>query len=92
MGAILALIGGMATAFAGLFILFMIAPLAGAIAGFMVGLVFEPTIRNTFMAFGVDLEGIQMWQLGMTLGFVGMFLKTGGIQAKSTTVEKKEKS
>jgi len=48
----------------------------GAFSGWMVGLVFEQTIIGTLSQLGFNLDGISMWELGATLGFVGGYLKT----------------
>jgi hypothetical protein len=54
----------------------LIGTLAGAFIGWIVGLVFPETILSTLARFGVRTEGLQVWQLGACLGFVGAFFKT----------------
>ncbi|MDR5730420.1 MAG: hypothetical protein RB191_23685 [Terriglobia bacterium] len=54
-----------------------ISPLAAAfgwLAGWTVGLFFGDTILKTLAVFGV--HGVTMPQIGMTLGFIGGFLRT----------------
>lgn len=58
-----------------LFFLVILTTLMGAVAGWAVGLFFEQTILGTLARFGVNVEGLQMWQLGATLAFVGSFFK-----------------
>lgn len=61
-------------------ILALISPILGvflgALGGWIVGLVFEETVIGTLARFGVDTNGLSMWQLGACLGFVGGYLKT----------------
>jgi integral membrane sensor domain MASE1 len=58
----------------GLTVLFMIfGPLIGALTGALVGLFFSTPILHVLSQAG--LEGVTMWQLGATLGFVGGFFK-----------------
>jgi hypothetical protein len=47
----------------------------GAVGGWLVGLFFGETILGTLSRFGVDIEGLSMWQLGATLAFVGAFFR-----------------
>ncbi|MBB3411244.1 hypothetical protein FHT87_005197 [Rhizobium sp. BK316] len=48
----------------------------GALAGWLVGLVFSTEILGFLHRIGVDTEGLTMWQLGAALGFIGGYLKT----------------
>jgi integral membrane sensor domain MASE1 len=58
----------------GLTVLFMVfGPLIGALTGAIVGLFFSTPILHVLSQAG--LEGVTMWQLGATLGFVGGFFK-----------------
>jgi integral membrane sensor domain MASE1 len=58
----------------GLTVLFMIfGPLIGALTGALVGLFFSTPILHVLSQAG--LEGVTMWQVGATLGFVGGFFK-----------------
>jgi len=59
--------------FGALLMLIILGPLVGALSGLIVGIFFSTPILNTLSAFGVD--GVTMWQLGATLGFVGGFFK-----------------
>jgi hypothetical protein len=58
-----------------LFFILVLGPVIGAVSGLVVGWLFEPSIWQVFAAFGVDLTGIAMWQLGAVLAFVGGFFK-----------------
>lgn len=57
------------------FFIVILGTLMGAVAGWIVGLFFGETILTTLSRFGVDVLGLQMWQLGATLAFVGSFFK-----------------
>lgn len=77
-------IGGAVLAVGGIFLLVILGTLFGALAGWIVGLVFGDTILLIAAKLGID--GIAMWQFGAFLGFVGGFLKT------KVTAEVKAKS
>ncbi len=73
-GAIIGLAaGGSFGVFALIVVLMLIAPLFGALTGLVVGWFFGPTILYTLGQMG--LHGVEMWQLGMTLGFLGGFIR-----------------
>jgi len=57
------------------FCLIILTTLMGAVAGWVVGLFFGETILTTLSRFGVDVAGLQMWQLGATLAFIGGFFR-----------------
>ena len=57
------------------FFIVVLGTLMGAVAGWIVGLFFGETILSTLSRFGVSTLGLQMWQLGATLAFVGSFFK-----------------
>lgn len=57
-----------------IFIAVLLGPVFGGLAGWVVGLLFESTILKVLAAFGVT--GIEVWELGAFMGFVGGFLKT----------------
>lgn len=57
------------------FFIVILGTLMGALAGWIVGLFFSTTILSTLARFGVDVMGLQMWQLGATLAFCGSFFK-----------------
>jgi len=59
--------------FGALLMAIILGPLVGALSGLIVGIFFSTPILHTLSAFGVD--GVTMWQLGATLGFVGAFFK-----------------
>lgn len=58
------------------FFLILLSTLYGVVAGWIVGLFFEQTIRDVFKALGADMSGIEIWQIGAAFGFVGSFFKT----------------
>lgn len=64
---------GALTAIATLFFLRLLGPLAGALAGWIVGLFFADTIFAVLRGFGVSTGLFSMWQLGLTLSFLGSF-------------------
>lgn len=70
--------GALTAAFLMLVFLFfapLIGIVIGAFSGWLAGIFFEPTIRTTLDAFGVDTSGLALWQVGATLGFVGSFFR-----------------
>lgn len=54
-------------------LLVLLGPLFGMVFGWVVGVFFSSPILRVFEQFGV--EGVAMWELGATLGFVAAFLK-----------------
>jgi len=62
----------------GVFVVITLAPLLGvlfgAFAGWIVGWFFEATILGFFEQIGI--KGLAMWQIGMSLGFIGGFFKS----------------
>lgn len=64
-------------------VLMLMGPLFGGLAGWVVGWFFGPTILYVLAQMG--LHGVEMWQLGMTLGFVGGFFKA--VQTNGTKAE-----
>lgn len=64
-------------------LLMLAGPLVGAAAGWVVGWFFGPTILYVLAQMG--LHGVEMWQLGMALGFVGGFFKA--VQTNGTKAE-----
>lgn len=57
------------------FALIIFTTFMGAVASWIVGLVFEQTILDTLARFGVNVAGLSMWNLGATLAFIGSFFK-----------------
>lgn len=57
-----------------MFILPLINALLGAFAGWVVGWFFDETILAFFEQLGIT--GLEMWQLGMSLGFAGGYFKS----------------
>ena len=51
----------------------LLGALGGALSGWVVGWFFTETITSFMAALGV--QGLAMWQIGMSLGFVGGFFK-----------------
>lgn len=74
--------GVVALSISGVFFFIIFATFAGAMAGWIVGLVFSETILGILGQIGV--RNITMFQFGAFLGFIGGFLKT------KTTVEAKK--
>ena len=48
----------------------------GAFAGWAVGLFFADTVLGFLSRLGVDVNGLAMWEIGASLGFIGGFLRT----------------
>lgn len=66
--------GAIALGISGIFAFIIFGTLMGAIAGWIVGLVFGDTILNILAQVGI--KGVTMFQFGAFMGFVGGFLKT----------------
>lgn len=66
--------GVIALTIGGIFFFVIFGTLMGALAGWVVGLVFGDTILGILAQFGV--KNVTMWQFGTFMGFVGGFLKT----------------
>lgn len=49
--------------------------LFGAVGGWIVGLFFADTLLSTLARMGMNTNGLLMWQLGATLGFLGGFFR-----------------
>jgi len=69
----LAVIGGVVLASGLILLLPLLGALAGALSGWVVGWFFTETILGFFAALGI--KGFAMWQIGMSLGFIGGFFK-----------------
>lgn len=83
MEAFVKLFGGAALVISGIFCFVILGTLMGALAGWIVGLVFSDTILGILAQMGI--RNISMAQFGAFMGFVGGFLKT----KVTATVEKK---
>jgi len=59
-----------------IFVAIVIGTLTGAVCGWVVGLFFDTTILTTLAKLGAHVEGLTMWQLGATLGFIGGFFRS----------------
>ena len=66
--------GGTVFGLALVFLLPLLGALGGAFSGWVVGWFFTETITSFLAAFGV--KGLAMWQIGLSLGFIGGFFKT----------------
>lgn len=73
MESLIKVVGGFSVAVIGIIILMLLGPLLGGLAGWVVGWFFGDTIL--YVAGRLGLSGVEMWQLGMFLGFVGGFFK-----------------
>ena len=62
----------------------MLGTLFGAFAGWVVSWIFPEVIIRTLARFGVNTSGLQMWELGATLGFIGAFFKATLNSSKSS--------
>lgn len=60
----------------------MIGSLTGAFAGWVVGLFFADTILGILRQIGIT--GVEMWQVGMFLGFVGGFFRASITKQRDT--------
>jgi hypothetical protein len=58
-----------------LFAVPVLAAVVGAFSGWVVGLFFSAAILHTLNTLGLGTQGIEMWELGATLGFIGGFFK-----------------
>lgn len=74
-------IGVTVTSIFAAFVLVIVRSLFGALAGWIVGLIFGDTILAIFQQLGI--VGMHMWQLGTFLGFVGGFLSTSVFTKKT---------
>ena len=54
-------------------ILPLVGALSGALSGWVVGWFFTETVTSFMAALGI--KGLAMWQIGMSLGFIGGFFK-----------------
>lgn len=48
----------------------------GALSGWAVSLVWNDAILGFLSRIGVDTNGLTLWQVGASMGFLGGFLKT----------------
>lgn len=66
--------GAVAMGIGAIFFFVILGTFLGAVAGWIVGLVFGDTILGILSQFGV--HNVTMWQFGAFMGFAGSFLKT----------------
>jgi len=59
----------------GFFVVIMFGSVAGAASGWAVSLILNETVLTTLAAFGVKTSGLELWEIGATLGFIGAFFK-----------------
>ncbi len=67
-------LGALAFTLALVFLLPLLGSLVGAFTGWVVGWFFSETILGFMAALGV--KGLAMWQVGLSLGFIGGFFRT----------------
>lgn len=58
----------------------LLGALVGAFSGWVVGWFFSGTILSFLAVLGI--EGFAMWQIGLSLGFIGGFFKSTNINSK----------
>jgi hypothetical protein len=49
--------------------------LFGGLSGWIVGFFWTDPILDFLRRFGVDVQGLTVWQIGVSLGFMGGFFK-----------------
>lgn len=54
----------------------IVSVLAGALCGWLVGLVFDETFARWRFYFGLDMVDLGSWQIGAMLAFVGAFFRS----------------
>lgn len=64
-----------AIALAFIFIAPLLGTLVGAFSGWVVGFFYSGPILNGLQRAGIDTSGLELWQVGATLGFVGGFFR-----------------
>lgn len=67
---------GVAAITAALFVGVILNTLLGIVSGWAVGLFFDQSIKQALTGFGFNVAGVEMWQIGAALGFVGGFFKS----------------
>lgn len=68
------ILGALAVA-AGIVLIVVLHVVFGALGGWIIGWFFGDVILATLSRFGIDTLGLEMWQLGATLAFVGAYFK-----------------
>lgn len=58
------------------FVLCLLSTIFGAVIGWVVGLMFGDIILDFLSRFGFNTNGIEMWQIGAGLGFIGSFFRS----------------
>jgi len=80
---LLAIFGALLVSVSMLCLIPLAGTLAGAVVGWMVGLFFTETILSTLHRFGIDTQGLPVWELGATLGFVSGFFRSAASKGKN---------
>ena len=70
------IIGGMMAIAILIFGMPLLGVLFGAFSGWVVGLFFTDTVIGFLGRLGVETAGLEVWQVGAAMGFLGGFLKT----------------
>jgi hypothetical protein len=58
------------------FILCLMSTIFGAAIGWAVGLLFGDTILDFLSRIGMNVNGVEMYQVGAALGFIGSFFRS----------------
>lgn len=74
MNKFLTFLGGSVLVVGLVFLIPLLGALGGAFSGWVVGWFFTETITSFLAAFGI--KSLAMWQIGMSLGFIGGFFKS----------------
>lgn len=59
-----------------LFFMPLVGVIFGAFAGWVVGFYWTSTILQFLQRFGVDTVGLEIWEIGAAIGFLGSFFKS----------------
>jgi hypothetical protein len=69
-------LGAVVAVIAVAFFITLFGVLGGIVVGWVVGLFFTDLIVGFISRFGVNTVGLEVWQIGGALGFIGAFFKT----------------
>lgn len=70
------ILGYLIIAAAALFGVCLLSTIFGAAVGWCVGLFFSGTILDFLNRIGVNVDGLEMWRVGASLGFIGSFFRS----------------